>query len=112
MVASCSGRMQRVDIWAVEDADSPRSQLGYAFLECGMRSVGVVGKWQRDDGQLLADSFDQDAERESITYPERPFVDGIYGRWRDNDGIWLRQHIRRTRIFIVASHWSARQFLH
>jgi len=71
MLASGARRVERIHIWAVEDADSPRPEFADVLLERRVGRLGVVGERHGDDRQFLADPLDEDAQGEGVAYPCR-----------------------------------------
>src|SRR6266566_1519209 len=105
--ASGAWRMQRVNVWPIEDPNPPRPKFLYVFFKCRVCRVRIVSKGQCDSRQTLSDRFNKKAKRERVAYSIRPFINSIESRGCDNDSIWGRQHIRSSRFLVIAPHGMA-----
>jgi hypothetical protein len=76
--------MRDVDVVAGEDGDAPAAQLVDRLDDGGEGEVGAVTEGEGDDGQALADRFDDEAEREGVGDAGGPFGEGVAGGRSDN----------------------------
>jgi|SRR2546421_6666760 len=65
----------------------------------------------RDDGHLQPGILAQGANGKGIANTQRPFVGGIEGGWKHDNGISSREHIWLFRTLVFASHGIAGKLL-
>src|ERR1051326_7585972 len=104
-----TGRVNRVDILAVQYADTCRRKRFHAPLPCRMLGLRRVNCGDSDEGDALADGLGDQPQSESVGDTGGPLVDGVEGCGRDDDGVRWWESIRLLRHLVFAANRMAGQ---